>query len=542
MYNLELMNKMPSLCLPNLNDIHHPIQIPTMGMQSTIQLLPYVEQIPHQRSSGPDSPSISTSMITGQPNVPSPMCMNNYSSQCTTPLMISPQIHDLNVSPPVVLPPLTLENNLLYNCNYLGQLQGSYEIDTPEGLDQVSVFVPNLDEEDEQYALVRRVCSDGEALPDQFVNEKLAMFILRSADGTEEAFLRKGDNMRHTVTWKFPHNGSQIVWRRKGDVKFTLVHVDSLTSSGRSSIISIGSSTAGSSYSCGSKGSTHNGIPLHIRPELLHQSYNPNSGPAHAICPAYESQSSQSSLQLNSSDATVGSDDEEQAMFELIKAHCEVNACLLKKMVQWAMKNCSKRRVSAAEIRNLSEGHLWITAHPLEYNEDNQIEECSKGSLDDIKGVYREVRPGLYEQPHPQVNEPGVQHRLLKCPDGFWKIEAYTGNVGIWETCAKELPDGLWVDMKNDEEVISVKLVPMNKILQKMSEELIFDGQEFTKGMEFLFTSCNQKKLNSKLNPRNLKHNILNLKLKLQKQHDLSFAVQVASTADSIAMELDGVP
>jgi len=542
MFNLEMINKMSSMCPPNFNDINHPFQIPTMRMQSTIQLPPYVEQIPHRRSSGPDSPSISKTVITGQSNVPSPMSLYNYSSQCTTPHMTSPQILGLNVSPAVVLPPLTLENDLLYNCNYLGQLQGSYEIDTPEGLDQVSVFVPNLDEEDEQYALVRRVCSDGEALPDQFVYEKLAMFILCSADGTEEAFLRKGSNMRHTVTWKFPNNGSQIVWRRKGDVTFTLVHVDSLTSSGRSSISSIGSSTTGSSYSSGSKGSAHNGIPIYIRPELLHQGYILNSGLAHTICPAYESQASHSSQQLNSPDATIGSDDEEQAIFELIKAHCEVNACLLKKMVQWAMKNCSKRRVSATEIRNLSEGNLWITAHPAEYNEDNKIEECSKGSLDDIKGAYREVRPGLYEQPHPQVNEPGVQHRLLKCPGGFWKIEAYNGTVGIWETCAQELPDGLWVDMKNDEEVLSVKLVPMNKILQKMSEELIFDGQDFAKGMEFLFTSCNQKKLNTKLKSRNLKHNILNLKLKLQKQHDLSFAVQVASTADSIAMELDGVP
>jgi len=542
MFNLEMINQMSSLCPPNFNDIHHPYQIPAMGMQSTIQLPPYVD-IPHQRSSRPDSPSISTPVVTRQPNVPSPMSIYNYCSQCTTPQMTSPQVHGLKVSAPVVLPPLMLENDLLYNCHFLGQLQGSYEIDTPGGPDQVSVFVPNLDEEDEQYALVRRVCSDGEALPDQFVNEKVAMFTLCSADGTEEAFLRKGNNMRHTVTWKCPNNGSQIVWRRKGDVTFSLVQVDSLTSSVRSSISSIGSSTTGSSYSSGSNGSTYNGIPIYIRPELLHQGYFPNPGPALTICSAYQSQASLSSQQkLNSPDASVGSDDEEESIFELIKAHCEVNACLLKKMVQWAMKNCSKRRVSATEIRNLSEGNLWITAHPAEYNEDNKIEECSKGSLDDIKGAYREVRPGLYEQPHPQVNEPGVQHRLLKCPGGFWKIEAYNGTVGIWETCAQELPDGLWVDMKNDEEVLSVKLVPMNKILQKMSEELIFDGQDFAKGMEFLFTSCNQKKLNTKLKSRNLKHNILNLKLKLQKQHDLSFAVQVASTADSIAMELDGVP
>lgn len=540
MPNLEMINQISLLCRPNFNDLHHPFEIPTM-MQSTIQLPTYVEQIPPQRYPRPDNPLFSTSVFTGQP---SPMSIYNYSSQCTTPHMTSPQVHCLNVSPPSMLPPLTLDNDLLYNCHYIGQLQGSYEIETPQGPDQVSVFVPNLNDEDEQYALVRRVCSDGEALPDQFVNEKLGMFTLCSADGTEEAFLMKGNNMRHTVNWKCPNNGSQIVWRRKGDVTFNLVHVDSLTSSGRSSICSTGSSTTGSSYSCGSKGSAPNGIPFHIRPELLYQSYIPSSRPALPIGTAYEGLSSQNSQQkLNGPDAiSIGSDDEEQAIFELIKAHCEVNACLLKKMVQWAMKNCSKRRVSATEIRNLSEGHLWITAYPAEYTDDSTIEECSQGSLDDIKGAYRKVQSGVWEQPHPQVNEPGVQHRLLKCTGGFWKIEAYNGSVGIWEACAKELPDGRWVDMKNDEEVIRVKLVPMNKILQKMSKELIFDSQEFAKGMEFLFSSCNQKKLTSRLKSRNLEHNILNLKLKLEKQHDLSFAVQVSSTADSIAMELDEVP
>jgi len=346
------------------------------------------------------------------------------------------------------------------------------------------------------------------------------------------------------VKWNFPKNGSQIVWRRKREVTFTLVHVDSLTSSGRSSISSIESSTAtGLSNSAGSRRSAHNVIPIHIWPELQNQRYISNSGPGPTIGPAYERQASQNSQQkLNSPDATSnGNDHEEQAKFELIKAHCERNACLLQKMVQWAMKYCSKRRVSAKEIRTLSEGHLWITAHPAEDIEDDEIEECQRRSLDDIKGVYREVQPGVYEQPQPKVGEPGVKHRLSKCPIGFWKIDAYDGNIGMWETCAKEFPDGRWVDMKNVEEVIRVKLVPMNKILQKMSEELLYESQEVAEGMEFLFGSCNQKKLNSRLKSRNLEQNILNLKLKLQKQHYLSFAVQVASTADSIAMELDEV-
>jgi len=48
------------------------------------------------------------------------------------------------------------------------QLQGSYEIETEAGIDQVSVIIPAVSEE-EQYAIVRSVCNDGEALPDQFI-------------------------------------------------------------------------------------------------------------------------------------------------------------------------------------------------------------------------------------------------------------------------------------------------------------------------------------------------------------------------------------
>jgi len=56
--------------------------------------------------------------------------------------------------------------------------------------------------------------------------------------------------------------------------------------------------------------------------------------------------------------------------------------------------------------------------------------------------------------------------------------------------------------------------------------------------VDFLFKSCNQKKLISKLKKRNLKHNIANLKVKLDKQYALSFGVKVAYMADVIAQEL----
>jgi len=196
------------------------------------------------------------------------------------------------------------------------------------------------------------------------------------------------------------------------------------------------------------------------------------------------------------------------------------------------------RRVSTDDINNLSEGRLWVTAQSLDFVEGEEIEKRLQESLDNIKGAYMEVRAGVYKQPVPQVNEPGVQHRLIKGSGGCWKIEGQNVDSCKWEISAKEMPDGRWVDMKNNSRLIQVQLIPMSKILQKLGEDAS-EHQEVEKSMEFLFKSCNQKKLNSKLKGRNLQHNISNLKVKLEKQYALRFAVQIATTADSIAQELD---
>jgi hypothetical protein len=198
------------------------------------------------------------------------------------------------------------------------------------------------------------------------------------------------------------------------------------------------------------------------------------------------------------------------------------------------------RPVSSDDVNKLSQGRLWITAHLPDCHDDVEIEDRLQESLEDLKGAYREVSAGVYKQAEPQANEPGEQHRLIKDVRGLWKIEGLNVNSGIWQICAKETPDGQWIDMKNGGRTILVQHIPMSKILLKLKEDdFEYEDQEVEKNMQFLFTSCNQKKLNSKLKGRNLKHNISNLKLKLEKQYALRFAVQVANTADSIAQELD---
>jgi len=76
----------------------------------------------------------------------------------------------------------------------------------------------------------------------------------------------------------------------------------------------------------------------------------------------------------------------------------------------------------------------------------------------------------------------------------------------------------------------------MLDILNRMKDDWS-EFEEMEKRIEFLFNSCNQKKLNTRLKPRSLKHHIVNLKVKLEKQYALSFAVRVANIADSIALE-----
>lgn len=473
----------------------------------------------------------------------SPMSLNGCQSHSSTPLSHSPQVQGWNMNQPMLVPPLTLNDDRAYNCNFLGQLQGSYEIETGAGKDQVSVIVPIVAENEEQYAIVRRVCIDGEALPDQFIYQESTQFTLCSVDGNVEAILKSGSSMKEAVKWENTVDGSQFVWQRKGEVTFNLVPVDSLATSRRNSLSSVGTvSTAVGSF-VNSSLVGPNGLPMHIRPELLQHSCATESRPKLTAASSGDSYASDENYQpdMNKQEFSTDVDScyQEQAMFELIKAHCVGNSKLLRKIVHWAMRKNSMRPVSSEDVMKLSEGRLWITAHPLDYLYGFEIEDRLQESLDDLKGAYREVRAGVYKQAEPQANEPGVQHRLIKGPRGLWKIEGYNVNNRNWQICAKEMPDGQWVDMKNDGKIIRVQLIPMSKILQKLKEDdFTYEDQEIAKSMEFLFTSCNQKKLNSKLKGRNLKHNISNLKLKLDKQYALRFAVQVANTADSIAQEL----
>jgi len=542
-------------------------QLPDMGLPHTIQLSPYIHQFPPPQQAFSKQlpqpamrqppivqPVLGLSPISlnakplnlSHPILPSPMSLYDLESQsqARTPLTGSPQLPAWDIGNGTVPPPLTLEDDSVYKCNIVAQLQGNWEIDTPVGPDQVSVVLPNIAAGEEQYALVRRVCSDGDALPDQFIYEEVDRFTLCSMDENVEAVLMKGMNMKHSVNWEDVNGGGPMIWQRKGEVSFNLVHIESREPSRRNSISSVGTTSTNLSSCVESQIIGPDGVPMRIRPELLQQNFT-SQRPFILNSPALRSYTPNENYQpgnnLTITNPATKSNPQQNALFELIKAHCLRNPALLKKVVEWGKQNAPKRRVTREDANNLSEGRLWITAHAVNIGKGGEVEESLQESLDNIKGAYTEVRPGIYMQPEPQMNEPGEQHRLMKNPCGDWKIEALDVESGRWIMCAQQLPDGRWVDIKNMGKVIRVQLVPMIRILERLGEALVTGpgSQEVGKNMDFLFTSCNQKKLNSKLKGRNLKHNIANLKVKLEKQHKLSFAVQVANTADSIAMQGD---
>jgi len=235
----------------------------------------------------------------------------------------------------------------------------------------------------------------------------------------------------------------------------------------------------------------------------------------------------------------------EQDMFEMIKIWCTGRPNLVKKLVSWGL---SKDRdpgvpikISPEKIRKLANGRIWVSCmlnkSPSARLSGEIISE--QDALDNLKGAYQETEPGsgIYVQPKPEANQPGLQHRLKKevNKEGeCWVIEERDPETQSWKPRIQE-KSGRWLDLRYVCQPVRLKVIPLSKILERMTDNIFDGGVE--KQLHFLFHECNQKKLNTKLRKRNLEHNIQNIKIKLKKQHCLSFAVRVAKVADTIAKE-----
>jgi len=185
-----------------------------------------------------------------------------------------------------------------------------------------------------------------------------------------------------------------------------------------------------------------------------------------------------------------------EKLFEQIKAHCIMNPSLLKRIVCWGNSKCQSEQMVLYDHGAMSVGRLWVTANTN--LPPNESDETLQEAVNDIKGAYHKVSDGVWQQPVPQIGEPGVQHRLRKDSHGCWVIEELIDvedNEESWNICVKELSDHRWVDMKNDLREIKVTKVQMDTILQRMMRDKITVDSDILKNhVDFLFKSCNQKK------------------------------------------------
>jgi len=417
-----------------------------------------------------------------------------------------------------------------YSCHFLAQLEGSYETGLTDA-QRVQVELV----EGEQYANVRRHDDRGELVLAQLIYEDEKRFRLCSLEGFVLAIMIKGKDMRSSVTW-YSNDGSQVVWRRTSDVTFKLVTITP-DQSRRNSLASNLSGTSQMSCSQASPSELVSDVRMRIRPELRTQE-EPSHEKEHTDRERPKLPDNMSSVKSSLSEVESPTASErkltDDELFDQLKRCCVKCPSLLEKIVEWGITRTPNRRVGSNDIGGFAAGRIWVRASLIEPPRGST--ESWQEVLNDFKGAYQEAQSDVFMQPPSQPNEPGRRHRIRRNNMGFWLIEEHNVDANVWEPCAQELPYGHWVDLKDSRRRYKIQLVPMLSILNRMQEHWT-DHEEMERSIDFLFNSCNQKKLNTRLKARNLKHNISNLRLKLEKQYALSFAVRVAEIADSIALE-----
>jgi len=425
-----------------------------------------------------------------------------------------------------------------YSCNFLAQLEGTWETVLSDAK-QVRVELAN----GAQYANVRMQNDTGDFIVDQLIYEDEKRFRLCSLEGFILAIMLKGKDMRSSVTW-YSNDGSQVVWHRTRDVTFKLVPMTPELSR-RNSSVSNFSEISQIGCSQASANEVVSDVRMHIRPKLRTQEdpsrkERQTDGERRRLAPEQPNKLSSGESQLSegklSSASEIKLTDDE--IFDQLKKYCRKCPSLLEKVVHWGITLTPNRRVGPKEISEFAAGRIWVRAaliKPPRSSVDSWQE-----VLNEFKGAYQEAEPGVFMQPPTQPHEPGKQHRIRKNSRGFSIIEEHNADENVWNTCVEELPYGHWVDVKCRRRRYNIQLVPMLSILNRMQEHWT-DHEEMQQRIDFLFNSCNQKKLNTRLKARNLKHNISNLQLKLDKQYALSFAIRVVEIADSIALENQNV-
>lgn len=359
---------------------------------------------------------------------------------------------------------------------------------------QIHVRKPSLDNY-QQRAVVHYTClSDSAVLPDQLVLEEMDRFILCSWNQEAVAYMPKGVDMKDGLKWKCMNYNYNFTWKRIGQVSFNFVSATSFlqgnnTSSPIENLV----------------------VPWHYDSHVARVWDRPHT-PSKKL--------------------------DDEYLLEKIKSWCRGRPNLLKKVITWGLSTDmmlmteTPQKISSLSItQKLAKGRLWVSCS-LQSGYGKQVSPA-QDALNNLKGAYQEITPGVYVQPKPKVNEPGTQHRLSKNRN-LWIIEEFDEMTDTWKLRVKQQSLRRWLDV-NGYKAIQVKVTPLACILERMVGETL--QEDIAKQIEFLFCTCNQKKLNTKLKKRNIKHNIMNLNMQLQKQNYLSFAVRVVNKADEIAKE-----
>jgi len=482
------------------------------AMQMYTQQLMYQQRIQQQRMMQLTTPDLVPMEAGGLPPQ-----FNLSHIQVQSMMMNNSQVRRVNM----VQEQMVLRNSDPYCCYFLEQLQGSYEV---EGAEKEELQVELSSTANQQYLIVRTSLKKQYA-SDQYIYEEDSRFTLCSADGTVMAVMLKGMSMKQYVTW-FANDGSRIVWRRSGKVAFSLVEKTPNTSR-RNSIVSNCSGFSSVGTSVGSVDMSTDGYK-HIRPELQQVGRHSTEKLANFSPSPADGSTSLPSEPVSQETENLSED----YLLNIFQSHFSQYPSLLQRVLHWGISRIPNCRVGEAEVCKFGKGRVWVSASLM--RSDKQDSKNWSEVLNELKGAYQEATTAVYLQTPPQENEPGVQHRLRRNSLGLWMIEEYVAKQEQWVMCAQEIPYGGWVDSKDSLKMYNIRIVPMMNILSRIKDEWS-DADEMEKNLEFLFNSCNHKKLNTKLKARNLRHNIANLKVKLEKQHMLCFGVSVANVADEIA-------
>jgi len=399
---------------------------------------------------------------------------------------------------PMTVPWSVPQPSVNYGCGFIHQLQGNYIMETANGFDRIHVLSPNPkdDSREVKFCLVRCTNSFGVALQDQRIFEEPTTFVLCSSQQVAIAWTSNVLDMRSGVCWINTKTGYCVFWKRIGHRRINETHVTSFNPTHQQLL---GKFSAGSNNYKISQG-------------------NPSSLTCHQE-----------------------RENDEQKFFNIIKYICTGRPNLVKKVVLWGLRADASSnavfKINPRRIQELSRGKFWVTCM-LGHSKiglKKVFMDSKHDALDDIKGAYQEVEenPGIYVQPRLDQYEQGRQHRL-RLETGKWTIEHHDPITDDWHVRAKQQCGTRWLEMK-DFSTIRLKLLPLKDILDRMVDESFH--LEVDKLVNFLYESCNQKKLATKLTKRNIGHNITNLKTSLRKQRNLTFAVRVANKADEIAKE-----